>query len=184
MKTLHCLPLVLLAAVAPLLHASDSKRTAEYILTTPTDFEGKEVTLDVAFVQPVHWKSPNPELAFFHAMTLDRRDHKFGGEILVVIPSADASRFAKKYGTDFEGRNESNSFQGTLIAAPGGRMHAKAWIVDSTGKIAELVKQNQLTIEDEGGGGGGPGPGGPRGPGGPGGPGPHGPHRPPGPPAN
>ena len=37
MKTLHCLPLVLLAAAAPLLHASDSKRTAEYILTTPAD---------------------------------------------------------------------------------------------------------------------------------------------------
>jgi hypothetical protein len=177
MKTLHCLPLVLLAAVAPLLHAADSKRTAEYVLTTPADFEGKEVTLDVAFVQPVHWKSPNSELAFFHAMTLDRRDHKFGGKILVVIPSADASKFAKKYGTDFEGRNESNSFQGTLIAAPGGPKHRQVWIVDSTGKIAELVKQKQLTIEDEGGGGEGPGGG--RGPG----PGPHGPRRP-GPPMN
>ncbi|MCK9588062.1 MAG: hypothetical protein WC076_09720 [Terrimicrobiaceae bacterium] len=161
MKTLLCLPLVLLAAVVPLLHASDSKRTAEYILTSPTDFEGKEVTLDVAFVNPVHWKSPNPELAFFHAVTLDRRDHKFGGRILVAIPSGEASKFAKKYGTDFEGRNESNSFQGTLITAPGGRMHAKVWILDSTGKVADLIKQHKLAIvEDEGGGApGGRGPG-------------------------
>jgi hypothetical protein len=176
MKTLHCLPLILLAAVAPLLHASDSKRTAEYILTTPADFEGKEVTLDVSFVQPVHWKSPNPELAFFHALTLDRRDYKPGGEILVVILSADASRFAKRYGTDFKSRSYSNSLKGTLVAAPGGRMHAKVWILDTTGKVADLVKQKQLSIvEDEGGGGGGG-----RGPGGPGGPGPRGPgpHKP------
>ena len=143
MKTLHYLPLVLLAAVAPLIHASDSKRTAEYILTTPADFEGKEVTLDVAFVKPVHWKSPVPELAFFHAMTLDLRDYKPGGEILVVIPSEDASRFAQRYGTDFKTRTFSNVLKGTLVAAPGGRMH-KIWILDTTGKITDLVKQNKL----------------------------------------
>ncbi|MEI8310034.1 MAG: hypothetical protein WCH98_04695 [Verrucomicrobiota bacterium] len=177
MKILHALPLVLLAAVMPLLHASDSKRTAEYILTTPADFEGKEVTLDVSFVMPVHWKSPNAELAFFHAVTLDRRDHKPGGEILVVIPSETAAKFAKKYGTDFEGRNESTSLQGTLVAAPGGRMRAKVWIVDTTGKVVDLVKQNKLAIEEggdgggSGGGGAGPGPHGP-------GPGPRGLHKP------
>ena len=161
MKILHCLPLVLLAAAVPLLHASDSKRTAEYILTTPADFEGKEVTLDVSYVKPVHWKSPVPELAFFHAMTLDRREYKPGGEILVAVLSSDAAKFAKKYGTNFEGRNLSNSLQATLLAAPGGRMHAKVWMLDTTGKIADLVKQNKLMIEEEGGGaGGGPGPGG------------------------
>ena len=168
MKILVCLPLVLLAAVAPLLHASDSKRTAEYILTTPADFEGKEVTLDVAFVKPVHWKSPNPELAFFHAMTIDRLNHKPGGEILVAIPSTDAAKFAKKFGTSFERRNESDSLQATLVAAPGGRMHAKVWILDTTGKVADLVKQDKLAIvEDEGGGPGPRGPGfqGPRKPG-------------------
>ena len=166
MKTLHCLPRVLLATVAPLIHASDSKRTAEYILTTPADFEGKEVTLDVAFVKPVHWKSPNPELAFFHAMTIDRLNHKPGGEILVAIPSTDAAKFAKKFGTSFERRNESDSLQATLVAAPGGRMHAKVWILDTTGKVADLVKQDKLAIvEDEGGGGAGPGSHGPRKPG-------------------
>ena len=175
MKTLHYLPLVLLAAAAPmLLHASDSKRTAEYILITPTDFEGKVVTVDVSFVTPVHWKSPVPELAFFHAMTLDRRDYKPGGEILVAIPSEEAAHFAKKYGTEFKGRNVSNSLQATLIAAPGGRMHAKVWILDSTGKVADLVKQHKLAIEEENGGGG---PGGGAG-GGPGHAPGHGPHRP------
>ena len=170
MKPLFYLSLVLLAASAPTLQASDSKRTAEYILTTPADFEGKEVTVDVAFVKPVHWKSPVPELAFFHAMTLDRNNNKPGGGILVTILSEDAAHFAQKYGTDFKGRNVSNSLKATLIAAPGGRMHDKVWILDTTGKTADLVKQNQLVIEDVGGG---PGDGG-HGPG----PGAHGPRRP------
>lgn len=161
MKTLNCLALVLLAAGIPLAHATDSKHTAEYILTTPADFEGKEVNIDVSFVKPVHWKSPNPDLAFFHAMTLDRRDHKPGGEILVAVASSDAAKFAKKFGTDFEGRNESTSLRGTLVAARGG-MRPKIWLVDTTGKIADLVKQDKLQIEEEGGGPGPRGPG-PRG---------------------
>ena len=38
-------------------------------------------------------------------------------------------------------------------------MRAKVWIIDTTGKIADLVKQNKLVIEEGGdGGGGGPGP--------------------------
>ena len=175
MKALLYLPLVLVAAMALPLHASDSKRTAEYILTTPADFEGKQVSLDVSFVKPVHWKSPVPELAFFHAMTLDRRDYRPGGEILVVTLAEDAAKFAKKYGTSFKNRNESDSLQGTLVTAPGGKQRGGVWIVDTTGKIAGLVKENKLSIvEDSGGGegGGGHGPG-PRGPGPGPGPGPH-----------
>ena len=177
MKTRHLLPLFLLASVASLLQASDSKRTAEYILTTPADFEGKEVTVDVSFVTPVHWKSPVAEMAFFHAMTLDRRDYRPGGEILVAIPSEEAAGFAKKYGTDFKNRTFSNSLKATLVAAPGGGKHPKVWLLDTSGKITDLVKQSHFAIEEDGGGGGGAGgPG--RGPGPGPGPGPHGPHRP------
>lgn len=165
MKTFPYFLLVLLAVVAPRLHAAGSQRTAEYLLTTPSEFEGKKVTLDVSFVQPVQWKSPHPDLAFFHVVTLDRRNYKPGGRILVVIPSAEASKFAKKYGTNFEGRSESNPFSGVFVAAPGGKKKKSVWLVDSTGKIGDLVKQNKLTIEDEGGEPAGPGPGGPRRPG-------------------
>ncbi|MEI6279797.1 MAG: hypothetical protein WCQ16_10530 [Verrucomicrobiae bacterium] len=168
---------VLLVALAPLLHASDSKRTADYLLITPTAFEGKEVTLDVSFVKPAHWKSPVPELAFFHALTMDRQDRKPGGEILVVVASETAAKFAKKYGTDFEGRNESNSLKGIFLSAPGGNHRGKAWLVDTTGKVADLIKQHKLLIEDDGGGLGAGGGGRPGGPGHPG-PGPHHPFRP------
>lgn len=168
MKIKYSLLSVLIVAAASALQAGDSKRTAEYILTTPTEFGGKEVTLDVALVKPVHWKSPSPELVFFHVLTIDRSDKKPGGGIMVAIPAADAAKFAKKYGTDFDGRNDMDTLRGTLIAAPGKGPHARVWIIDTTGKMGELVKQKKLIIEDEEDGGfgpQGPGPRGHRGPG-------------------
>jgi hypothetical protein len=150
MKRFPLLSLVLLAAALPVLHASESKRTADYFLTTPTDFEGKEVTLDVSFVKPVHFKSPAPELAFFHAVTIDRVAQKPGGEILVAVPAEDAAKFAKKYGTNFEGRNDINSLRGTFLASPGHGPKGQAWFVDTSGKAADLIKEGKLVIEDQG----------------------------------
>lgn len=158
MKPYQCLPLVLLTAFAPLLHAAESKHTAEYILANSAQFEGKEVTLDVAFVKPVEWKSPIPTLAFFHAITLDRRDHKRGGPILVVIPAADSGQFAKKYGMDFNGRNTvTNALKGTFMATPGRPgMGGRRWIIDTTGLVADLIKANKLHLpENDGAAGGG-----------------------------
>jgi hypothetical protein len=150
MKIITTLLTGLLASWATLAYAGESKRTAEYILATPLKFEGKNVDLDVSFVQPVNWKSPNTEIAFFHAMTMDRLDKKRGGSILVAIPAADAAKFAKRYGTDFDGRNEYDRLNGVLTAAPHIRnFRGGTWIIDMTGgKIAELVKNKQLVIED------------------------------------
>ena len=158
--TLTLLAVALLSVTT--LFASDSKRTVEYYLTTPDKFEGQEITLDIAFVQPVKWKSPVPELTFFHATSMDRRDHKHGGKILVVVNSADAEKFARKYGTDFEGRRESDILKGTLLASPGGRnRQGKIWMVDTTGKALDLMRETNLQISEEGQGrermgGGGP----------------------------
>ena len=158
MKMSHVLSLVLLVAVVPLVQASESKRTAEYILATPADFEGKEVTLDVSFVKPVHWKSPVPELAFFHAVTLDRRDYRPGGHILVAILAEDAGKFSQKYGLEPKGRNLSRVLTGTLMAAPGRgpELHGRVWLIDTTGKAADLIKAKKLEIlEGDGPQGGG-----------------------------
>ena len=166
MKTLYLITIVLTAAVVPLAGAAESKRTAEYVLATPGDFEGKEVTLDVAFVKPVQWKSAVPELAFFRAMTIDHRDNKPGGHILVAIPASEAGKFSKKYGMDFEGRGDSNTLRGTLLAGPGkgpGKMdHARIWFIDTNGTAVELIKAKKLELIDEGpmGGPGGGGFGG------------------------
>lgn len=165
MKTSLLITMALTAAFLPLAGAADSKRTAEYILATPGDFEGKEVTLDVAFVKPVRWKSPVPELAFFRVMTIDRRDDKPGGHILVAIPASEAGKFAKKYGMDFDGRGDSDTLRGTLLAGPGKgpdkMKHARIWFIDTTGTAVELIKSDKLELIDDGpmdgSGGGAPG---------------------------
>lgn len=156
-----CLGVLSLSSSA---QASDSKRTAEYLLTTPAANEGKEVTLDVSFVTPVHWKSPLPDVAFFHAMTIDRNDRKPGGTIMVAIPSANAEAFARKYGTDFKGRNEMNSLKGIFTSVGGGEGRGpKMWIIDSTdGLLQKAIAEHKLNLPPEAGGPGAGGQGGHR----------------------
>ena len=142
--------------------AAESKRTAEYLLTTPEAYQGKEVTLDVAFVKPVHWVSPLPGVSFFHALTIDRMDRRPGGEILVAVPTDDAAAFARKYGTDFERRYESDSLKGTFMAAGGKEGPRKIWLIDMTGQLQKLIDEKKLQFPKDAFGG--PGAGGRRGP--------------------
>ena len=163
---------------------AESKRTANYLLTTPFAHEGKDVTLDVASVKPVRWVCPIPGITFFHAMTVERPEYRPGGAILVAVASGDASSFAKKYGTSFE-RRDSDSLKGTFLAVGGKRPGPgpetaanptsgpgpgkKIWVIDTTGQLQKLMEQNKLEIPEdavnEGGGLTGPGGGGRRGPG-------------------
>jgi len=159
---------VALVALVSISHA-ESKRTAEYILSDPTAYQNKEVTLDVSFVKPVHWVSPFAGIAFFHAMTIDRTDKKPGGGILVAIPAVDSAKFAKKYGTDFDGRYDKDTLRGELIAG-GGQRHRKMWLIDTTGKLSELMAKSKKDLPEDaldsdmgGGPKGGKGPGGRRG---------------------
>jgi len=162
---------------------AESKRTANYLLTTPFAHEGKDVTLDVASVKPVRWVCPIPGITFFHAMTVERPEYRPGGAILVAVSSGNASSFAKKYGTSFE-RRDSDSLKGTFLAvggkrpgsgpdtaanpAPGPRPGKKIWVIDTTGQLPKLIAEHKLEIPEEAaneGGGMGPGPGSRRGPG-------------------
>lgn len=138
---------VALVALVSTSHA-ESKRIAEYILSDPTTYENKEVTLDVAFVKPVHWVSPYAGIAFFRAMTIDRTDKKPGGGILVAVPAVDAAKFAKKYGTDFDGRYDKETLRGIFLAAGSGR-HRKIWLVDTTGKLSEMIAAQKKDFPEE-----------------------------------
>ncbi|MCU0777351.1 MAG: hypothetical protein MUF86_06745 [Akkermansiaceae bacterium] len=156
---------ILLAATA---HGyADSKRTAEFLLVDPKSHVDKEVTLDVSHVKPVHWKSPLSEIAFFHAVTIDRRDGRFGGAILVAVPAGEATKFARKFGMDFDGRNSTTTLRGTFVLVSG-RGPSGLWIIDTTGKLAELIAEKRAEFPAEAGkpgdmgkepGVGGPGPG-------------------------
>lgn len=153
MKATHILTMVLLAASVPLSLAGDSKHTAEYIIANSSEFEGKEVKLDVSFVKPVQWESPMPELAFFHVITIDNRDEKAGGSILVAVKAAESGSFAKKYGMDFDGRRDSDPLRGVLMAAPGRgpaqQVRAGIWFIDTTGTAAELIKNKRLELIED-----------------------------------
>lgn len=150
--------MVFLAVSAPLSLAGDSKHTAEYIIVNSAEYEGKEVVLDVSFVKPVQWKSPISELAFFHVVTVDRRDNKMGGSIIVAVKAADAGSFAKKYGMDFDGRRDSDSLRGVFLVAPGrgpdSKVRGQVWFVDTTGTAVELIKAKKLELGEDGPNGG------------------------------
>jgi hypothetical protein len=132
---------------------AESKRTAEYLLISPAEHLNKDVTLDVAMVRPVPWVSPAKDIAFFRAMTIDRSDRRAGGDILVAVPASEAASFARKYGTDFEGRWESDMLKGTFLSATrgdGGTRGPGLWLVDTTGKLADLIATKQFALPGEG----------------------------------
>jgi hypothetical protein len=152
MKHLTSLSLAIVL-ISTVVASADSKRTAEFILSDPKAYQDQPVTLDVAMVKPVRWISPLPEIAFFHALTIDRSDKEPGGGILVAVPSGDSAKFAKKYGTDFDGKRSSTTLRGTFIAV-GGRDHGHrgVWVVDTTGKLDSLIKERKATLPDDGNG--------------------------------
>jgi hypothetical protein len=149
MKSLTSLA-VTLVLVSTVAASADSKRTAEFLLSDPKAYQDKEVTLDVAMVKPVRWISPLPEIAFFHALTIDRSDKKPGGGILVAVPSGDSAKFAKKYGTDFDGRNSSTPLRGAFIAVGGHEGKRRGvWVVDTTGRLDLLIKERKAFLPDD-----------------------------------
>jgi hypothetical protein len=50
---------------------------------------------------------------FFNAFTWDKKANAHGGPIMVMVPTADAQKFAKKYGTAKRG-NEPDKMKGIL----------------------------------------------------------------------
>lgn len=146
MKKIAYITVVALLAAVSFANA-ESKRTADFLRLAPQTHENKEVTVDVSMVKPVHWKSPLEDVSFFHALTIDRTVHKGGGTILVAVPTADAEKFAKKYGTNFEGRNDMDKLTGTFILVSG-KGASGLWLIDTTGKLAQLIKDKKLQMPD------------------------------------
>jgi hypothetical protein len=93
--------------------------SVNYYLTTPEQFKGGIIVLDIVAVQPVNWKSPIPEITFFRAMSWDSIERAPGGDILVAVPAGEATRFVKKYGTTPRG-NDPDKLKGVLLTPPGG----------------------------------------------------------------
>lgn len=146
MKNIARFTVVALLAAGSIVNA-DSKRTADYLRIAPQTHENKEVTVDVSMVKPAHWKSPLETVSFFHALTIDRTEDKSGGVILVAVPGVAAEKFAKKYGTTFENRNDKDRLTGTFVLVSGGGPSG-LWMIDTTGQLQQLIKDKKLEMPD------------------------------------
>jgi len=104
--------------------AIGSKYTADYYLTTPDQFEGKTVTMDVTHLTPSRSKSHIPDIQLFHALTWDKQQYLPGGTIIVAVPKASVEKVVRTYGTNIEAMSRSpgtNRLKGVLRAMGGQR---------------------------------------------------------------
>jgi len=105
--------------------------------------------LDVAFLRPVRWKSPNPEIAFFLAVTKDRTNGHAGGSILVSIPAAEVEKFCRKYGL-IESKKNTDTLKGVFMSAKvrTGKRGNGIWVLDTTGRLQDLFKTGNFEFPD------------------------------------
>ena len=152
MKTQILSLLTLSACLASPLYAADSKHTAKYILNNSAQYEGKEVSLDVAFLELVHWKSPDPKIGFVRARTKDRINGSDGGFILVAIPASDAEKFTRKYGLSTS-RRDTDTLRGVLNSARvrGAKRGNGVWVLDTTRHLQDLLKNGNFELPADNG---------------------------------
>ncbi len=98
-----------------------SKYTADYYLSTPDQFEGKTITLDVSHLNPARSKSPIPEIQLFGAATWDKQQYLPGGWIHVAVPKSIVDKVVKTYGTNMDSmsRNPGTSRLKGILRAVG-----------------------------------------------------------------
>ncbi len=82
---------------------SPSKQCALYYELHTRDHDDKSVSLDVAAVRPIPLDLGIEELKFFHVVTWDKRNDRFGGALVAAVPSAEAEKFVDRYGIYPEG---------------------------------------------------------------------------------
>ena len=139
--------LILASALAighsPLLaDAKYSKFTADYYKGAYDLYEGKEITLKVAFVKPYSYKSDISDIRFFHAATFDDQKHMRGGDIPVAVPISGGTDLIMRYGTAPSDDNRARLLTGIL--RPDGHGF---WFVDVNGTITktlDAIRQTEM----------------------------------------
>jgi hypothetical protein len=153
LNRLAILPLLLLLIAVSTASAISKRDTAEFYLSYATEYLDKDVRLDVLVVQPVHWASSDPEVVFFHALTYDTIDDRFGGHILVMLPATEKEAFLRKFEVNRNGRR-TDTLSGVLRLLPGRKEEGKVggiYVVDYKGLLEERLKANPgaLSAEEE-----------------------------------
>jgi ribosomal protein L14 len=86
---------------SPALFAAESKPSKEcvlYLRLHEAELIDKSVKVDVIAVRPAKTQPLAEKFQIFHVMTQDTRNDRFGGEIVAVVPKAEAEEFVKRYG--------------------------------------------------------------------------------------
>jgi hypothetical protein len=132
-------------------NAARHPNTAEWYLANASDYEGKEITLDVAMVKPAHWKSPDPGIAFFHALTFDKKEDQRGGAILMMVPDSLRGKIVKKYEMNVDRGNLDNTdrLKGVLRVIPRKRPGKGLYVLDYEGLAWPLIKDKVEKMELE-----------------------------------
>jgi len=144
------LPLLLLsAALASTAMAGPkySKFTADYYKGAYDQYEGKEITLKVAFVKPYSYKSDIDDVRFFHAITSDDSKKMPGGEIPVAVPLQSSDELIRRYGTAPDEDRKTRLMSGVLRADGHG-----LWFVDVNGNVTKALdarRQTEMTAAPE-----------------------------------
>jgi len=147
MKITICLTILSAVLLPASLMGSD--RTANGILANPAKYEDQNVNLDVAFLRPVRWTSPVPDVAFFYAMTYDKRNRSFGGEILLAAPEATRDTLVRRYGVTRDGgkrKAPSTNQLRAVLRSTGetGQAGRSFYYLDQTdGEISEVLRQKR-----------------------------------------
>lgn len=127
---------------ALLAEAKYSKYTADYYKGAYDLYEGKEITLKVAFVKPYSYKSDIEDVRFFHAVTNDEQKRMPGGDIAVAVPISAGTDLIKRFGTAPSRDGDSRLLTGILRADGHG-----LWFVDVNGTITknlDAIRQTEI----------------------------------------
>ncbi len=140
--------------------------TVDFYLTTPDQYKGLMINLDVKGVRPVEFKSPIPELAFFQMTTWDKQKNRPGGHIMLVAPATESTNIMRKYGDDMRRGGDVDRMRGLLILSPGGPEgpaptdapappqghrprgpHRQMWMIDYEGRCSAIIEAHKAEME-------------------------------------
>lgn len=125
-----------------LAEAKYSTYTADYYKGAYDLYEGKSITLKVAFVKPYSYKSDLEDTRFFHAITNDEQKHMDGGEIPIAVPLAGGADLIKRYGTAPSQDRQVRLLTGILRSDGHG-----LWFVDVNGSVTknlDAIRQKEI----------------------------------------
>jgi|GEM_PF-3133110 len=131
---------------------ADANNTARACRRNINQWEGKTVSLDVVFLNPIDAKGSLPDNAMLVlAYTWDSKNLSFGGAIPVLFQKTEGERALKRYGItgDFNGTVRSRSLRGVVTRIfREGRSNLMYLDCSDSGAYADAIKPSLAKVLD------------------------------------